>query len=258
MVDQSVEIKSYGTLIHKMVDLEEGQISCKIREGDGPTLMLIPATWHDMSEWDLMAEYLDADLRLILVDLRGRGQSWPIPYDGSIEGFSREIVTVADGLDLDSYYVGGRSLGGMISVQVAGYDPIRVRGAIPIEGWTHWTAKKEAFDDLVENTLTPEEYRLEKVHCDRVKIPYTPEQVWKFSQIWKRWDGYEILRTTEVPILEIWGDRGRPIPSLKALHIPDRENIQVVWVEDASHLMTREAPRELAEAINRFIEGVEG
>jgi hypothetical protein len=75
-----------------------------------------------------------------------------------------------------------------------------------------------------------------------------------FGSIWKRWNGAEVLQTTNLPVLELYGDRAKPRPSQDLLGIPQRENIEVVWFEGASHSLLFERPREVAEQINRFID----
>jgi hypothetical protein len=72
-----------------------------------------------------------------------------------------------------------------------------------------------------------------------------------------RWDGSAFLERTNLPILEIWGDHGLETPSLDKLRIPEKETIEVVWIENASHQLSLEAPERLAEAANSFIRRVE-
>ena len=83
---------------------------------------------------------------------------------------------------------------------------------------------------------------------------WTPEQRAEFGAIWRQWNGFEILRTTPVPVLELWGDRGMPHrPSLTQMKIPDRPNIELRWIAGVSHYLPMERPREVAEAVNHFI-----
>lgn len=66
-----------------------------------------------------------------------------------------------------------------------------------------------------------------------------------------------LLESTSVPVLEVWGDRNRPRPSLRRMRIPERDNIQLRWVAGASHSLPLERPQEVAEAINRFVSSLE-
>jgi pimeloyl-ACP methyl ester carboxylesterase len=74
--------------------------------------------------------------------------------------------------------------------------------------------------------------------------------------MWRRWNGHGILAATRVPVLELWGDRGRTPPSLEQMQIPDRSNISVQWFHNCSHSLLIECPDQLAKAINAFIDKV--
>lgn len=41
------------------------------------------------------------------------------------------------------------------------------------------------------------------------------------------------------------------------LHVPERPNIEVYWIENASHNLPLEKPLEVAMAIMQFIERIE-
>jgi pimeloyl-ACP methyl ester carboxylesterase len=90
-----------------------------------------------------------------------------------------------------------------------------------------------------------------------VTARWTQEQIAAFGRIWKAWDGCDFLAATHLPILELWGDRGRPRPTLDKLRVPARPNIEVRWIENASHSLPLQCPKELAGAIAAFIRRVE-
>ena len=92
---------------------------------------------------------------------------------------------------------------------------------------------------------------------DRAKARMTKEQFDCFASAWKRWDGLPILESTSLPVLEIWGDRGMPAPKRATLRIPERPNIELVWIANAAHHLPTECPKEVADAINVFIVKIE-
>lgn len=232
---------------------EVGQLAYYIREGDGPNLVLIPGSWGDYRTFNHLVEHLDRDLNLIIVELRGHNGSQPPSTDCSMELFAEDVLRVIDAIGLKRYYVGGHSIGGMLPIEIAGRRPEQVAGAIAMEGWTHWKVQQEAFGDGPDETITSEQLAERQANRARVYDKLTQEQRDSFSSVWRRWDGYPILETTEVPILEIWGDRGKPKPSRELLRIPDRPNIELVWIEGASHAMQVQQPDTIATAINSFI-----
>ena len=92
-------------------------------------------------------------------------------------------------------------------------------------------------------TLSPElRARIARTRA-RVARRWSECQIDEFGQgIWTRWDCYAFLRDTELPILELWGDRGRARPPLTSMAIPEKPSIEVCWVENASHHLPAERP----------------
>jgi len=245
------------SLSRRSVATDEGQVSYWHRPGKGPCLILIPGSYSDSSQWAETVKGLHPDLRLVLFEIRGHGESWPPPTSGSIEQFARDVLNVADALQAKTFYVGGHSIGGMVALEVGRQRPQAVIGIISIEGWTNRDAAREAFGGRMYSTLTPEQETARNADSARVKARWTKEQVETFGKIWTQWDGSDFLRTTDLPILEIYGDRANEPPSLEQLRIPKRKNIEVLWLKGASHALPVERPKELAGAIMRFLDRVE-
>ena len=145
----------------------------------------------------------------------------------------------------------------MVAIEAGRAASERVKGIISIEGWTNHHAAREAFNSVMRNTLN-EELEAERIASrKRVLARWTEEQVKTFATHWRQWDGLEFLQTTKIPVLEIYGDRGKPRPTLDKLYIPERDNISVVWIENACHSLTLERPRRLAELTMEFIQNRE-
>ena len=244
-------------LAHSVPLPEGGQLAYYTREGEGPNLVLIPGSWGDYRVFNHLVEFLDRDLNLIIVELRGHNGSQPPSTNCSMELFAEDVLRVVDAIGLKRFYVGGHSIGGMLPIEIAGRRPEQVAGAIAMEGWTYWEVQREAFGTGPDTTLTPEQDVERKANRARVYDTLTKEQISSFASVWRRWDGYPILKTTPVPILEIWGDRGKPQPSRQSMRIPDRPNIDLVWIEGASHAMLVQRPDAVAEAVNAFIHNIE-
>jgi pimeloyl-ACP methyl ester carboxylesterase len=79
------------------------------------------------------------------------------------------------------------------------------------------------------------------------------DEVNAIQTIWKKWNGYAGLEKSTVPILEIWGDRSSVRPDMEALQIPERPNIEIGWVRDASHSVLLEDPAQVARLVTRFM-----
>ena len=135
--------------------------------------------------------------------------------------------------------------------------PDKVRGIVAIEGWTHYSVAKNAFNGQNDLTLSA----AQRARRDELRKPvlstWTPQQVKAFTAIWRTWNGIDLMRWTPVPVLELWGDRNIPHPSREVMQIPDRPNIELEWIPGASHFLPLERPVEVAEAVNAFIRRVE-
>ena len=244
-----------GTLIHGALVLGDGtRLAYHIREASGPNLVLIPGSWGDYRVFDHLAEYLDRNLRLVIVELRGHGDSSPATLNGSMGLFADDVLKVVAHLKLEHYYISGHSIGGMLAVEIAGREPAGLAGSLPLEGWTHYSVQKNAFGHLPEFPLSPEHDAERKASRERGLARLSEAERQNFSQVWKNWDGNEGLKKTRVPVLEIWGDRNlSPVPDRATMQIPDRENIEMAWIHNASHALLVEQPEAVAQAMNAFI-----
>lgn len=229
------------------------RITGRVREGSGPSLILVPGTWGNMHTRGRLMERLDPDLNIVNVALPGQDDNWPPPADPSIPAFTSDVLRLADHLGLERFFIGGNSLGGMISIDMIRIAEERLLGVITLEGWTHWTALPDAFGDNVHDTLTPEQAAAVAAERRKLLDRWDPAMRARYGTIWREWDGSETLKNATVPILSVWGDRGNPRPSREALKVPDKRNIELFWVANVSHNLLVEAPDIVAEKMNEFI-----
>ena len=243
--------------VPKTVELQRpdgGRLAYYHWPADGPSLILIPGSWSEYTQFDAIRSHLDSNINLVVVELPGHGRSWPPAHPASIESFAENVLRVVDDLRWTRWYAGGHSIGGMIAIELAAHRPEELAGVIALEGWTHHTAEKEAFGGASYHTLSKAQEKARQAERNRTLSRLTEEQTAYFRTIWRRWDGGPILRSTAVRVLEVWGDRKLPRPSRDAMKIPARDNIQLHWVAGSSHTLPMEAPQEVAAAINRFID----
>jgi pimeloyl-ACP methyl ester carboxylesterase len=245
------------------VHLDDGTcLSALVQPGEGPAFVLMPGSGGNAHSFDHFLPLLDPELALnvVLPDLRGQGESWPppVPGMGRIEQFSDDVLRLIDSLGIGHFYVGGKSIGGMVAIDMLRVCPERIRGVISMEGFTHHTVLEEALGGDMFSTLTRAQLEEMRRAGKERRSRWTEEEREEFPKIWKRWQhGYELLLRTDKPVLEIWGDRGRPRPSLELMQIPERRNIEVHWIENTSHSFINERPEEVASIVNDFIRRVE-
>ncbi|OAI55445.1 hypothetical protein AYO49_05545 [Verrucomicrobiaceae bacterium SCGC AG-212-N21] len=243
------------------MEVDTATISYVMRPASGPTLVLVPGSFDSAESWQQFVTKLEPALALqiVIVELRGHGQSWPPPTSetGTIEQFAKDVLACVNHAGIKSFYVGGHSIGGMVAIECARQKPDALRGVLSIEGWTRASVAGAAFKGRPD-TLSDEKKKRKLELRRPTTSHWTKEQLSTFAQIWTHWDGTQILEQTTVPVLELWGDGGNTVrPSRNLMRIPDRPNIDLVWVPGASHFLPLERPAETAAAAGAFIQKVE-
>lgn len=102
--------------------------------GDGPTLILLPGLTANAHEFEgLLRAGLTPPLRVLAVDLRGRGKSDAPdgPYD--VATHAADVIGLMNQLSIESAIVGGHSFGGLISYYLAANFPERVSACVAID-----------------------------------------------------------------------------------------------------------------------------
>jgi len=239
------------------VSVDGAEISYLVRHRAGPVLVLVPGSLVGADDWSEVVASLDPNLTIMIVELRGHGESWPPPRNGTIESFAGDVLRAVDHARVGRFYIGGHSIGGMIAIEMGGRHPDQVKGIIAIEGWTHYSVAKDAFDGQNDRTLSAAQRNRRDELRKPVMSRWTPQQVREFTSIWRTWNGFDLLNYTPLPVLELWGDRNRPHPTRNQMQIPDRPNIELQWIAGASHFLPLERPAEVAGALNAFLRRVE-
>jgi len=235
---------------------DRGRIGWSARGGSEGPLVLIPGSFDDRGVFAPLIERLGDGMAVCVVELPGHGRSWPPAVDGSIERFAEKVVGVLDRLYDRPVCVGGHSIGGMVAIEVAGSAPERVAGVISLEGWTSHRAARAAFGGDMTGTLSARQEADRQARRARVTERWSADQVSRFSRIWRHWDGGPILSATRLPVLEIYGDRGRAAPTREALGIPARGNIDLQVIDGVSHYVHVERPDTVAQVCRRFLASV--
>lgn len=102
--------------------------------GDGPTLILLPGLTANAHEFEgLLRAGLSPSLRVLAVDLRGRGRSDAPegPYD--VATHAADVIGLMDELGIESAVVGGHSFGGLITYYLAANHPERVTRCVAMD-----------------------------------------------------------------------------------------------------------------------------
>ncbi len=104
--------------MHQIVDIGDGQLNVYVR-GAGIPLLMVHGFPLDHTMWSAQWEPLASEAQLIVPDLRGFGQSSPIPADvWTMEQFADDLVRMLDALQITQPVAYcGLSMGGYVGWQ---------------------------------------------------------------------------------------------------------------------------------------------
>ncbi len=123
--------------------------------GDGPPLLLISGTGHDLGFWSGQLPFFAPEFRTIVFDNRGVGRS-SVPVPGySLADMADDAVHVLDNAGVDRTHVMGFSMGGHIAQELTLNHPARVLSLGIHHSWTRNGARLKKFQEtrryLAEN-----------------------------------------------------------------------------------------------------------
>lgn len=106
-------------------------------EGEGPAVLLLHASYHSLRTWDLLADRLKSDYRVIRFDFPTAGLSVdkkPVPEEKfSMMGRYQKMVSgIAAALELDAFTLVGTSSGAAVAFRYAGANPDMVERLVLI------------------------------------------------------------------------------------------------------------------------------
>lgn len=110
------------------------QINLATWPGNAGPILCIHGITANCRCWDVLAEALIPDYRVIAMDLRGRGQSEKPPTGYSLDYHLRDINCLLDDLQLERAVIMGHSLGAFIALAFAAQYPERTDRLILVDG----------------------------------------------------------------------------------------------------------------------------
>jgi len=115
----------------KFISIEEMDVHYRIT-GIGPqTIVLLHGTSSSLHTWEGWTEVLNADYRVVSMDLPAFGLTGPFPNgDYSPEHYIQFLEILFEKLDLDTFYLAGNSFGGFLAWRYAVEHPEAVQKLI--------------------------------------------------------------------------------------------------------------------------------
>ena len=282
----------YGTEPSRFVTLANGQEIHLRDEGpengnrDAPAIILLHGSNADLSTWQPWAENLRADYRVIRFDQIGHGLTGAA-FDGDYAGdrYVEAVDLVAQELGLDTFVLGGNSMGGGIAMRYALRNPDRLAGLILVDA-AGAPVKREGGGNLaftlartpgvapvlsamlpralIERSLKQSVSRKEIVddamvdrYFDMARYPGNRAATRaRFAQQRQPFAAEEIARA-DVPTLVMWGEEDALTPYAAAgwfmEHLPDATLANYPGI---GHLPQEEAPERSVADLRAWLRAV--
>lgn len=109
-------------------------INLAVWEGTGKTVLCIHGITANCRCWDVLADVLAPDYRVLAMDLRGRGRSDKPDSGYSLDYHIRDIKCLLEDLNVDKAVIMGHSLGAFIGLAFAAQYPDLTDRLILVDG----------------------------------------------------------------------------------------------------------------------------
>ena len=225
--------------------------------GAGLPLLLLHGSGCDSDDWAEVIRLLPSDTRVLAIDFRGHGRSAVPAEPFTLTDLADDALRLVAHLELPRVILVGHSLGGM-----AAMDALRrssaVAGLVLLEGWTSLAAANAFNEDRFYGGLP-------QATCDAIRRKAEATQrriggvLWdRFWESLERFDARDDLAEARMPIVEVYGGRGRNRLTKDRLQVPANPCIEWMWVAEAGHYLPHERPAEVARACLRCVEKATG
>lgn len=242
--------------------------------GDGETIVFLHGFCGSMAYWDKVAPVLSKDYHVILIDLRGHGNSSSSDVPFTIDDMAKDIKEVLESLQVGQFYLFGHSLGGYITLSLVEHYPEKIKGY----GLIHSTAFPDSDEakqgrinaaNSIENDgvqpfidgLVPKLFSdnsllnlKEEVENTR-KIGYSTSSkaaIQTLLAMKARPDRNIVLEEKNIPVLLVAGDQDKIIPVEKSFSV-EGNHILTKIIAECGHMSMLEKPDSLVEVIREFL-----
>lgn len=249
--------------------------------GKGPPLVLLHGYMGDKDNWLGVARYLTPNFRVIVPDLPGWGQSQRIASAGY--GYAAQVQRMdqfVDALQLGGYALAGHSMGGAIAGLCAAQYPQRVAalilidsGGVPFKDNAFTRELKSGKNPFDVSSRMEFEQLGQSLFAKPRRLPGRIEDVFVESAVKNREFGDHVMQAiaapdqrnalqaalpkVTAPTLTIWcrQDQIIDVSAIDAIRagLTHAPRIGVTEFNGCGHMSIMERPKEIADAITRFV-----
>jgi len=103
-------------------------------DGDGPPVLAVPGITSTSRNWVAVARRLGDQVRLVALDLRGRGASAELPPPFGLDSHVEDLLAVMDSLGWERVVLLGHSMGAYIVSRLGARHPDRTAAVALVDG----------------------------------------------------------------------------------------------------------------------------
>jgi len=231
-----------------------------------PTLILLHGAGGSSQTFLHQLRLLDRTMNVVAVELPGHGGT-PGPGRDTISSYATWMEETLSAFPIESFFLGGHSMGGAIALELALRSWSRIKGLILIATGAELRVSAKILEGLAkapEPTLAlvnqwcfPPDTDPLLIQQSLELMRQTPIQViYNDFQACNRFDRLENIATITLPTLILVGERDAMTPPAfsEALQ-KEILHSKLVLVPGAGHLVILEKPREVNQAIEDFVSG---
>ncbi|HEY4327827.1 MAG TPA: alpha/beta hydrolase [Mucilaginibacter sp.] len=249
--------------------------------GNGTPLVLIHGHPFDHTMWYPQVVAFSESYQVITPDLRGYGESTlPDRSNTKFEDYATDILQLLDALGINSFHLGGLSMGGQIIMEIYRQAPARIKSMIFADTFasldtpevkkgrydTGRRLEKEGMDgyadEAIHKMITPEHVAtMPEVSGHILKMMKATSPVAAATALRARAERIdyltEVLPQINIPTLEIVGrdDQFTPVAMAEEM-TKNLKNYKLVIIEDAGHMPNLEHPDEFNKVVLDFLGGI--
>ena len=239
--------------------------------GEGTALLFIHGLGSSTKDWEAQIDYFSGTYKVIVLDLRGHGQSDKPIGTYSISLFAEDMACLIKKLDIQPAHIVGISLGGMISMQMAVHHPDLFKSMIVVNSPSEFLqdtfkAKFQVFlrffivkvmgmrwmGKVLANKLFPKPEH-EKIRGDMAErwAQNNPKTYWQSTKALLNWSITEQLHKISCPTLIIAAEFDYFPISDKELLASRIKNAKLEIIKDSRH----GTPLDQTEIFNNTLAG---
>ena len=246
--------------------------------GSGAPLVLIHGLGSSTRDWQDQLDHFAKNYQVVLIDMRGHGQSdKPIgPY--SIPLFATDVALLLQELQLTPAHVVGISMGGMIAFQLTVDHPRLVKSLVIVNSapefivrtfreklklWQRFAIVRllgmRKMGQVLAGRLFPgpEHERLRQVFVERW-AENNPRTYRDAMQAIVGWSVADKLDRITCPVLVLASDQDYSSVAEKQAYVDQIAPGKLVVIKDARHALPAEKPEAFNQALDSFLKNLSG